>query len=373
MKIIHIPGETDDQIGVWIPESKAFLCADDIYKAFPNLYAIRGTTARNLLQWVSSIDIMIDFEPEILVPSHTRPVSGSKTVHKLLSDYRDAIQFTHDQTIRMINYGYHPDEIASTLTLPESLSSNYYLKEFYGTVMWSSKAVFNENLGWFSGDPVELNPLTRNEKSERMVALVGTEKLIKTARDAFKNGDYQWALELSTYVLRSDSTHKDARSIKVESLTELGGRQISNNGRNYYLTSALEIANEVRLTVPPTNSKTAFIEELPISMSIAAFSVRFKPESCNQKNETLFMELTEPVSNHFIQLRNSVAIIKNQAPKKWDLKMKCTEKVLKDIVSNKRSSVAAVALGDLVTEGGTLALGAFFDCFDRHIQPIEVL
>jgi alkyl sulfatase BDS1-like metallo-beta-lactamase superfamily hydrolase len=32
---IHIPGETNDHIGLWIPSNKVFLAADDIYKTFP--------------------------------------------------------------------------------------------------------------------------------------------------------------------------------------------------------------------------------------------------------------------------------------------------------------------------------------------------
>ncbi|PAA50972.1 hypothetical protein BOX15_Mlig009765g2 [Macrostomum lignano] len=43
LKLVHIPGETDDQIAVYWPEKEALFCADDVYKAFPNLYAIRGT------------------------------------------------------------------------------------------------------------------------------------------------------------------------------------------------------------------------------------------------------------------------------------------------------------------------------------------
>ena len=100
MKLVHIPGETDDQIGVYIPSMDAFLCADIIYKAFPNLYAIRGTPHRDLMQWVYSIDKIRRLKPEFLVPSHTRHVVGKDKVYTLLTEYRDAIQIVHDQTVR---------------------------------------------------------------------------------------------------------------------------------------------------------------------------------------------------------------------------------------------------------------------------------
>lgn len=44
--LYHAPGETNDQIIVWWPDEKVLFPADNVYKAFPNLYAIRGTQAR---------------------------------------------------------------------------------------------------------------------------------------------------------------------------------------------------------------------------------------------------------------------------------------------------------------------------------------
>ena len=46
LELIHAPGESPDQIVVWLPKEKILLAADNIYKAFPNLYAIRGTRTR---------------------------------------------------------------------------------------------------------------------------------------------------------------------------------------------------------------------------------------------------------------------------------------------------------------------------------------
>ena len=52
VRLIHIPGETPDQIGVWLPDSKVMLPADDVYKAFPNLYAIRGNY--HIFYWLTT-------------------------------------------------------------------------------------------------------------------------------------------------------------------------------------------------------------------------------------------------------------------------------------------------------------------------------
>ena len=46
LTLYHAPGETNDQIIIWWVKKRMLFPADNIYKAFPNLYAIRGTSAR---------------------------------------------------------------------------------------------------------------------------------------------------------------------------------------------------------------------------------------------------------------------------------------------------------------------------------------
>jgi glyoxylase-like metal-dependent hydrolase (beta-lactamase superfamily II) len=40
--LVHAPGETDDQVVVFLPADRVLFAADNFYEAFPNLYAIRG-------------------------------------------------------------------------------------------------------------------------------------------------------------------------------------------------------------------------------------------------------------------------------------------------------------------------------------------
>ena len=49
VELYHAPGETNDQIFVWLPEKRALFPGDNFYKTFPNLYTIRGTPYRDLV------------------------------------------------------------------------------------------------------------------------------------------------------------------------------------------------------------------------------------------------------------------------------------------------------------------------------------
>ena len=79
----HAPGETDDQLFVWIDEMKALFPGDNIYKAFPNVYTIRGTSYRSFRSWYKSIEKMMSLEPEILVPSHGKPILGKEKIQNI--------------------------------------------------------------------------------------------------------------------------------------------------------------------------------------------------------------------------------------------------------------------------------------------------
>jgi len=173
---IHIPGETPDQIAVWLSGRRVLLPADDIYRTFPNLYAIRGTPPRDCRVWANSLRTMRSLEADSLVPSHTQPVFGRQTIHDLLTSYLSAIDFVHDQTIRHMNELRHPEDIGQLIRLPSTLRNHPFLQHFYGRVDWSAKGVYERYVGWFSGDAVELLPLTPNEKAKRMVDLLGAEK-----------------------------------------------------------------------------------------------------------------------------------------------------------------------------------------------------
>ena len=115
IELFHASGETNDQIFVWLPEHKSLMPGDNIYKTFPNLYTIRGTTHRDVKGWIDSIDHMKSFDPSFLFPSHTKPIIGADKIQAALNIYRDAIQFIHDQTIRLMNQGLYPDEIVEMI------------------------------------------------------------------------------------------------------------------------------------------------------------------------------------------------------------------------------------------------------------------
>lgn len=245
IKLVLAPGETDDQLYVWLPDKKVLCPGDNYYHAFPNLYAIRGTPYRDVQKWADSLDLMINEEPEFLVPSHTRPVVGKVEIARRLGNYRDAIRYVWSETIKGMNTGKTPDELANTITLPENLANEPYLEAYYGTIPWSVRSIFTGYLGWFDGNAAHLFPMSPADKATRIADLAGgAEALMGKAQEAMDSGDAQWAAELADHLMALDRSNKAARALKAAALIALADEQVSANGRNYFMTSGVQLGGK---------------------------------------------------------------------------------------------------------------------------------
>src|SRR5262245_28759234 len=239
LQLLHTPGETKENIAVWLPDKRVLVPGDDFYRAFPNLSPIRGTRLRSPEVWIGGLQKMIDLGAEYLVPGHTRPISGADSVRGALTAYRDGIQSVLDQTLDGIRKGERPDELVQRVRLPPHVAENPYLQEYYGSVAWSVRAIYADSVGWFDGNATSMFPLPEKDRAARIIGLIGgADPALVRAREALAARDFQWAAELADYVLAVDRAHVGAKRVKAQALTEMGERQINATARNYYLSSA---------------------------------------------------------------------------------------------------------------------------------------
>ena len=149
-----------------------------------------------------TIDAMLNEQPEVVVPGHTRPVVGSELAAEMLANYRDAIQFIFDKTVEGINEGLTPNQLIEYVQLPEKYLKLDYLRPHYGNPEWAVRSIFAGYLGWFDGNATNLFPLTDKEEATRLAKMAGGVSALHSESDvAMEEGDYQWVLKLSDYIL----------------------------------------------------------------------------------------------------------------------------------------------------------------------------
>ena len=364
--LVHAPGETNDQIFVWLPERRVLMPGDNVYKAFPNLYTIRGTLYRDVLEWAKSIDKMRALEPEHMAPSHSRPVSGVEQIAGILTAYRDAIQYVHDQTIRGMNQGLTPDELVEAIELPPHLASHPYLQEFYGTVDWSVRSIFDGYLGWFDGDTATLEPASPDERARGFVELAGGEEaLLAAAESALEQERFAWAAELASRLMRANPSRGDARALKAQALRALGRRSTSPNGRNYYITQARELEGEVDLTRDPTvdESMLALALSIPIRNFMSAMPTNLDPEKSADVDTVVGFRFPDVDEGYTIHVRRGVAEFQPSFPESPDLSFSVDSTTWKKIVLGQRNPAVAFASGDVEITGGTVEALLFLRLF----------
>ena len=348
-EFFHAPGETDDQIFVWLPEYKALFPGDNIYKTFPNLYTIRGTSHRDVNAWINSLDMMLALEPKHIFPSHTLPFSGESALDTL-TIYRDGIQFIHDQTIRLMNQGMHPEEIIENIDLPEAVASSPYLQEFYGTVRWSVKSIFNGYLGWFSGNIAELDPTSTFKRAKFISQMVGgPDALFAELEKAIIDEEMQWALELSDLLLAMDHRISEVTRYRAKAALYIGTMASNPNKRNYFLSEAQRLFGDQETVniIPP---EASMLEQIPMDMFFDVLRVNLNPEKVDP-NEIVAacFEFSSGLSKAMI-LRNQIAQIKATLPQDCSVNIKTDEQTLKQVLAGVKNPILEIANGNLIVD-----------------------
>lgn len=239
--LFSTPGETPDHLTVWIPAYKAAFIGDNYSgigipepNSFPNLYAIRGTKPRWALDWIKSLDTVLELNPEIVLNGHGDPIIGNQEITRRLKRYRDAIQYVHDETVKGMNSGKDVFTLMQEIKLPAS----YDLSQVFGKVSWSVRGIYDGYAGWYDMNPASMYELPPSSVYPDLVKLAGgPEALARLALEKVEAGEPVEALHLTDIALASDQKNSAALNARIKALEFL-----QNKCENYVEEGWLEFA-----------------------------------------------------------------------------------------------------------------------------------
>ncbi|NKF21739.1 alkyl sulfatase dimerization domain-containing protein [Solimonas marina] len=365
-ELVHAPGETDDQLFMWLPDRHIVLSGDNFYRSFPNLYTIRGTGYRDPRVWADSIDKLRALHAQVLIPSHTLPLIGEDKIEAALTDYRDAIRYVYDQTIRQINQGHTPDEIAATLKLPPHLAASPYLQPFYGEVSWSVREIYNGLLGWYDGDAATLQPLPPDQTAAHMVALAGgIDALAKQITDAEARGEHQWVLQLSDYAMRVAPDRRDVRQARIAALRALGAAESNPNARHWYQVSAGELAGDYKLKSRIVKPTPQTLASMPVKRFFDGMAVNLDPQACGDKTVKVGFEFTDIQQRYTYIVRRGASEVVPELQPDADIVVRVPAQTFKEMLAQLRNPALTIATDFDVVKGNKLEFARFM----RWFQP----
>ncbi|MBL90473.1 MAG: hypothetical protein CMH56_01485 [Myxococcales bacterium] len=370
LELHEAPGETDDQLLVWMPKRKILFPGDNYYAAFPNLYTIRGTKARSAKKWANSLDKMRMLAPQLLVPSHSFAVEGTEKIYEILTDYRDAIMWVFQRVVQGANNRLPLDTILKSAKLPRHLAEKPYLKENYGQVDWSVKALYQQNLGWFDADARNLYPISSEQAAERMVRLAGGAQKVRAEIDtALKNNEPRWAVHLITMLQKSNAIDvKEGNLLLAQGLTAIANTVDNTNGKAYLLASSRQLDESY---VPPAipDISREFMDAIPVETFVYGLTSRLNAPEALDVHQTIAIRMDDVKETFYLTIRRGVVeISKNTkvpgAPEPMAT-LVVDSTIWKMMALQKVDRTAMLLKGELSVEGDVLDLQRFMGRFDK--------
>jgi len=290
----------------FFPDKHLLCMAENCTHNLHNLYPLRGAKVRDALAWSKYIQeamILWGDDTDTMFASHHWPRFGRGDVKDFLALQRDVYRWMHDQTLRLANHGFTPDDIADRLTMPDSFTHQSHVQGYYGTVSHNVRSVYDRYLGWYDGNPANLHPLPPQQAGERYVEMMGgADAVIAGAQRAFDQGEYRWVAELLNHLVFADPENRAARTLSADAMEQLGYQSESATWRNAYLSAAHELRHGSyflgRVRSPGVAS--AMTGEQLIDM----LGVRFAPDRC-RATASIALTITDLNEQHLVGIANS--------------------------------------------------------------------
>jgi alkyl sulfatase BDS1-like metallo-beta-lactamase superfamily hydrolase len=272
--------EAPSELNVYLVPQRVFLSAEMSTCSLHNILTPRGAKVRDAHAWAGYLDEALQLygaRSDSVISSHCWPRFGQGEVSSMLTNQRDNYRYLHDQTVRLMNRGETPVEIAEQVRQPAELAAQWYNRGYYGTYSHNSKAIYQFYLGWYDANPANLNPLPPEPRARKYVAaLGGTKKVIALAKAAMAQGDYRWASDLLNQAVFADAANQQARALLADSYEQQGYQAESAIWRNQFLAAAQELRNGYKPL--GTNTQSAdMIAAVPTAMLLDSAATRYDP------------------------------------------------------------------------------------------------
>ena len=357
-----------DEVDLYLPQHRHVHGSETIQgETFPNLYTLRGTGYRNPTLWYKGIDRLLPYarKADTYSGSHMRAWVGNEFIVERITNYRDAIQYVHDQAVYHINRGYKLDQLADAVVLPPQFAQDPWLMEFYGTVAHSVRNIYAGLIGWFQGDATELARPGFFELSHKYVdAMGGRDQVLALARRAVGDKEFGWAAEVLTHVTRVDPGDTEACEVKAEALRQWGYLQTNIYWRTLALSAAGELDGTLDRSAPWNFADPVIVGALPTNKILETFRVRLNATRAQGKEIVIGLAVTDTGEEATYHVRNQVAVFHDTAPEAPDATVRAT----------KAQMLQMFATGQVLTgtvDGTEAPVVEFLDLLDQF-EPNEI-
>ena len=348
------------------------------------LLTLRGAEIRDSLAWSKDINEALQrfgADSDILVNQHGWPTFGHDRLVNYLSKQRDMYKWLHDQSLRLINEGYKPVEIADFMRthVPKSLADETFTHGYYGSIQRNVKAVYQQYMGWYDGDPANMDALSNVEYGKKFVAYGGgADAVLKHAREDYAKGEYRWVAQAMASLVYAQPDNQAARNLSADALEQLAYQAESAVERNCYLTAAMEQrSGGKKIASPMRTASPDMLRALTIDNIFDFLGVRLNATKVEGKHIVINWIFTDVGTNgkrYMLNLENSaLTYVPDFNARTADVTVTLKRSTLDAILAEQLSPIKAVLSGDLKIDGSKLAFYDVFGSLDKFSPDFEII
>ncbi|MCP1419704.1 alkyl sulfatase BDS1-like metallo-beta-lactamase superfamily hydrolase [Pseudomonas laurylsulfativorans] len=372
------PGtEAPAEMNLYLPQLRALCMAENATQMMHNILTPRGAQVRDAKAWTQYLDSSLaryGDKSDVLFAQHNWPTWGGERIRTFLADQRDMYAFLNDRTLHLLNQGLTPLEIADSIKkLPGSLDQKWYTRGYYGSLSFNTRAVYQRYMGFYDGNPANLNPLPPVETARRTVEAMGGETaVLEKMRGAIAKGEYRWAAQLGNQVLFANPDNGDARKAQAEALEQMGYQSENATWRNMYLTGAMELRNGV-----PPHAGTSVSVDMVRAMSPEMFfdflAVRLDSEKAVGHDLTLNWTFEDLNKDFNLTLRNGVLTHRAGLNAQADAGVSMSKATLEQISLKQLDIPTAIQKGLIKLQGNGKKLGELMGSLDTFAPQFNIV
>ena len=363
--------EAPAEMNFFFPDKRLLCMAENCSHNLHNLYPLRGAKVRDSLAWSKYLHealVMWGDDTDTMFASHHWPRFGQGDVKDFLALQRDVYRWMHDQTLRLANQGYTPDDIAAQLEMPANYAHQSHVQGYYGTVSHNVRSVYDRYLGWYDGNPSKLNPHPPVEAGKRYVEMMGgADAVVSGAQRAFDDGDYRWVVQVLNHLVFADPKNRAARTLSADAMEQLGYQSESATWRNAYLSAAHELRHGsyyLGAVRPPGVAAAMTCMQL-----IDMLGVRFDPDQFRD-TASIAWTITDRDETHLMGVSNKT-IHQYEAPSAEqlaaaDVAVEATHASMVQIGYN------SPVLPDLLADGSIVVTAGDGGLFEEFVASLDV-
>lgn len=361
--------EAPAEMHMFYPGLGVLNMAENACPLLHNFIPLRGAVARDPRIWARYIDDAIRLyasKTDVLIGQHHWPTWGREAIVDYLEAQRDLYKHIHDQTLRYMNKGWRPAEIAEAIDLPPGLAERWSVRGYYGTVSHNVKAVYQRYLSWYDGNPCNLQPLPPAPAARKFVDYMGgAAAVVARARSDFAKGEYRWVAQVTKEVIFAEPGNKEARALCADALEQMGYQAESATWRNAFLYGAQELRHGV-LQMPPRAMAADTLAGLSTDILFGALAIRLDPAKAAGQGFVLNWRFTDRNEQMSLTLKNCTLTHRmgEQAPAAAAL-VTTTRATFDSIILRRTTAPEAMAAGTLGIEGDVSRFAHLFGMLDE--------